>query len=75
MLLSRVANVGLHPAILSPNLGRYTGRRGTRTRRSTWPRDHLDGVYIPTSVALIFLAQEKVPSNVRNCTVHANSRA
>ena len=44
MLLSRAANVGLHPAILSPNLGLLHGRRGTRTRRSTWARDRLDGV-------------------------------
>ena len=50
--------LGLHPAILSPNLACYTDRRGTRTRRSTWARDHLDGVCIPKSVALevIFLA-------------------
>ena len=31
--------LGLHSAILSPNLACYTGRRGTRTRRSTWARD------------------------------------
>ena len=52
--------VGLHPATLSLNLGLLATlvyRRATRARRSTWARDRLDGISVPTSVALIFLAQ------------------
>ena len=56
VLLSRAANVVCIRRYFLRILACYIGRRATRTR-STWARDRLDGVSVPTSVALIFLAQ------------------
>ena len=75
-LLLREVNVVLAS---SNTLACYTGRSSTQTSRSTcasWL--HLDGVSIPKSVTLIFLAaisQENFPSNVHNHTMHTISRA
>ena len=56
VLLSTAANVVCIRRYFLRILACYIGRRATRTR-STWARDRLDGVSVPTSVALIFLAQ------------------